>query len=138
MVEISSLIDLFYANPADLGQFIEVPSGRLPPPFGDLLDHQHHMTVTVEAHHRSPVDVRVLERKSERNFYSRKILLARQTDGRVVQFGIMRVNFEYLSPAVRQEIESEKIPLGRVLISHNVLREIELVSLWKVEPGPDL
>jgi chorismate-pyruvate lyase len=138
MVELSTLIDLFYTRPAELARLTEVSAGEMPPPYRELLDHQHHMTVTVEAHHRSPVDVRVLERKSDRNFYSRKILLARQTDGRVVQFGIMRVNFEYLSPAVRREIESEKTPLGRVLISHNVLREIELVSLWKVEPGPDL
>jgi chorismate-pyruvate lyase len=138
MVELSTLIDLFYAQPADLGRFTKVSAEQMPPPYRELLDHQHHMTVTVEAHHRSPVDVRVLERKSDSNFYSRKILLSRQTDGHVVQFGIMRVNFEYLSSAVRREIESEEIPLGRVLISHNVLREIELVSLWKVEPGSDL
>jgi chorismate-pyruvate lyase len=138
MVEISNLIDLFYPEPAELGRLTEVSSEQTPPPYRQLLDHQHHMTVTVEAHHRSPVDVRVLERKNEQNFYWRKILLARKSDGRVVQFGIMRVNFEYLGPAVRQEIKSETIPLGRVLISHNVLREIELVSLWKVEPGPDL
>src|SRR5689334_16748056 len=99
MVELSTLIDLFYAEPTDLGRLTEVSAGQMPPPYRQLLDHQHHMTVTVEAHHRSPVDVRVLERKNDRDFYSRKILLARQLDGRVVQFGIMRVNFEYLSPA---------------------------------------
>jgi chorismate-pyruvate lyase len=138
MVELSTLIDLFYPDAAALGQFTQVSAEEMPPPYGELLAHQHHMTVTVEAHHRSPVDVRVLERKTDGNYYSRKILLARQSDGRVVQFGIMRVNFAYLSPEVRREIESESIPLGRVLINHNVLREIELESLWKVEPGPDL
>src|SRR5262245_44913035 len=138
MVELPTLIDLFYARPSDLGRLTKVSSGQMPSRYCELLNHQHHMTVTVEAHHRSPVDVRVLERKSERSFYSRKILLARQSDGRVVQFGIMRVNFEYLSPAVRTEIEGEKTPLGRVLIKHNVLREIELISLRKVVPGPDL
>jgi chorismate-pyruvate lyase len=138
MVELSALVELFYPEPAVLGRFTEVSADEMPQPYRDLLAHRHHMTVTVEAHHHSPVDVQVLDRKSEGNYYSRRILLTRQSDGRVVQFGIMRVNFAYLSPEVRREIESEDIPLGRVLINHNVLREIELSSLWKVEPGPDL
>jgi chorismate-pyruvate lyase len=138
MVELSALIKLFYADASALGRFTQVSAAEMPQPYRQLLAHQHHMTVTVEAHHRSPVDVRVCERKTDGNYYSRKILLARQSDGRVVQFGIMRVNFAYLSLEVRREIESELIPLGRVLINHNVLREIELESLWKVEPGPDL
>ncbi len=138
MVQLSTLVELFYSDPGTLGRFSEVSSEVVPQPYRNLLAHRHHMTVTVEAHHGSPVDVRVLDRKSQGNFYARKILLNRQSDGRVVQFGIMRVNFLYLSPAVRQEIESETIPLGRVLINHHVLREIELNSLWKVEPGSDL
>ncbi|MCC7087255.1 MAG: hypothetical protein IT427_19810 [Pirellulales bacterium] len=138
MEQLSALIDLFYAEPADLGRFAKVSASEIPQAPRGLLDHRHHMTVTVEAHHQSPVDVRVLDRMSQGHYYARKILLARQTDGRVVQFGIMRVNLEYLSPAVRQEIEREATPLGRVLINHRVLREIELTSLWKIELGRDL
>ncbi|HEY1068197.1 MAG TPA: hypothetical protein VGE52_18885, partial [Pirellulales bacterium] len=41
-------------------------------------------------------------------------------------------------PEVRDQILAEKTPLGRVLIEHNVLREIDLVDVWKVEPGPEL
>ena len=47
------------------------------------------MTVTVEAHHGSLVDVKVLERKRDGDSYARKILLAKQTDGRIVQFGLV-------------------------------------------------
>jgi hypothetical protein len=50
----------------------------------------------------------------------------------------VRLNFEYLSPEVQRRIEIQSTPLGRILIEHNVLREIELVSLWRVSPGPDL
>ena len=39
---------------------------------------------------------------------------------------------------VRREIESRQTPLGRVLINHNVLRQVELVQLWRIMPGPDL
>ena len=43
-----------------------------------------------------------------------------------------------LSPEVRAEIESQQTPLGRILIQHDVLRKIHLMSLWQVQPGPDL
>ena len=61
--------------------------------------------------------------------YSRKILLTRQTDRKVVQFGIVRLNFAHLSEAVRQEIESQTAPVGRILIRHNVLRSVEIVQV---------
>ena len=132
------LVALFYAQPADLGRFEEVTAAEMPEPYRSLLAHQNHMTVTVEQFHHSPVDVKVLETSHTGQHYARKILLARQTDGAVVQFGIVRLNFAHVSPEVRQEIESQRIPVGRVLIRHNVLREIHLVRLWKVTPGPNL
>ena len=61
---------------------------------------EEHMTVTVEEFHHSPVDV-VLAKKTVLPHYARKILLSRQTDGRVVQFGIVRLNFSYLAPEVQ-------------------------------------
>jgi hypothetical protein len=96
------------------------------------------MTVTVERFHHSPVDVKVLATSLSGQHYARKILLARQSDGTIVQFGIVRLNFAHVSPEVRREIESQRTPVGRVLIQHNVLREIHLMRLWKVTPGPDL
>ena len=48
------------------------------------------------------------------------------------------MNFAAIDPQVRQEIESESIPLGQILINHNIMREIELLGLWRVMPGPEL
>ena len=50
----------------------------------------------------------------------------------------MRLNLSYLDPAVRREIESQQAPLGRVLIEHDVLRKVRLLSLWRLDPGPEL
>ena len=136
--ELSELVGLFYSSPGELGRFDRVDAAALSEDYRRLLDHTHHMTVTVERFHRSPVDVQVIEKRKSGDSYARKILLARQSDGRIVQFGIVRLNFEFLNPVVRREIESEAIPLGRVLINHNVMREIELTALWRVSPGPDL
>jgi hypothetical protein len=48
---------------------------HVPEPYNKLLIHEHHMTVTVEAHHGKPVYLRVLGRHRAGPWYSRKILL---------------------------------------------------------------
>jgi hypothetical protein len=56
----------------------------------------------------------------------------------VVQFGIVRFHLHYVTKAVRQEIISEKTPLGRILINHNVLRHIDLGAILEIAAGPAL
>jgi hypothetical protein len=136
--ELDTLIGLFFGSREPLGQFDEVAAEALPPVYRRLLAHEHHMTVTVEDFHGSPVDVRVLEKRVTATHYARMILLVRHSDGGVVQFGIMRVNLGCLSAAVQREIESESAPLGRILIRHDVLRTIHVDKLWRVAPGPRL
>ena len=136
--DLASLIRLFYESAPELGSFDRVTAGEMPTPFAMLLAHDEHMTVTVERFHGGPVDVRVLDRLVTPSHYARKILLARQSDGRVVQYGIMRINFAYLQPDVRRRIEAEDTPLGRVLIENNVLRRVRLASVWRVTAGPEL
>jgi chorismate-pyruvate lyase len=138
LTELHELVKLFYNRVDDLARFQHVSGDELPPPYGRLLNHSQHMTVTVESHHGCPVDVRVLEYKTQGDQYLRKILLSRQRDDRVVQFGIVRLHTRYLSDTVRQEIEARSMPLGRVLIKHDVLRRVELGSLWRVDPGVEL
>jgi len=138
MPHLPDLVGLFYEQPEELGTFTQLSVADLPHPYRVLLGHNKHMTVTVEQFHGCKVDVQVLATRRDNGFYSRKILLRRQSDGQVVQFGIPRLNMAYLDDEVRREIESQTKPLGRVLIEHNVLREVQLVALWKVEPGPDL
>ncbi len=136
--ELATLVGLFYDDSRQLGEFSEVQAAEMPTVYQRLLAHNHHMTVTVEQRHGSLVDVRVLATKVKPPYYARKIVLTRQSDGRVVQFGIMRVDFSFFAEEVRREIESQTTPLGRILIRHNVLREIELYKLWRVAPGDDL
>lgn len=136
--DLDTLTGLFYRSRERLGEFTEVTPEQMPDIPRKLLAHNAHMTVTVEEFHHSPVNVRVLEKLVTPQHYARKILLERQSDGRVVQFGIMRVNFDYLSPEVRREIQAEVTPLGRILIEHNVLRRVQLCSLWRIEMGEEL
>jgi hypothetical protein len=120
----------------DVPEYEVVPAERVPQPYRGLLVHNHHMTVTVEAHHGDLVDVRVLAVRRQADSYARKILLSLQGSGRVVQFGIVRVRLGYCSPAVRAEIVAAQTPLGRILIKHDVLRRIEPTAYLKVVTGP--
>jgi chorismate-pyruvate lyase len=136
--DLTTLVELFYPSLADLGEFEKTTAAQLAEPYRRLLAHDEHMTVTVEAFHNCPVDVRVLATRLAPPHYARKILLTRQSDGVVVQFGIVRLNFDCLAPDVQREIEEQGKPLGRILIEHNVLRQVELVELWKLTPGKEL
>jgi chorismate-pyruvate lyase len=109
---------------------------EVPPPYHQLLVHEHHMTVTVENHHGEKVDVKILDQRRGANAYARKILLVTQNTHRVVQSGLVRIHLQYCSEAVRDEILAGQKPLGRILIQHNVLRRIEPTSFLRVVPGP--
>jgi len=61
-----------------------------------------------------------------------------RADRKTVLFGIPRLNLRLVDDEVRREILSENKPLGRVLIDHNVLREVQLASLYRVVPGDQL
>lgn len=138
MPALDHLAGLFYADMAELGSFEEVLVEAVPEPYRTLLAHHEHMTVAVEGHHGSPVDVEVLTANRSGDYYSRKIILHRQSDRQVVLFGIPRLNLRLVDDDVRREILGETAPLGRVLIAHNVLREVQLASLYRVTPGSDL
>jgi chorismate-pyruvate lyase len=116
-------------------QFEFVSGDDVPPPYHGLLVHEHHMTVTVEAHHGDRVNVQVLARRQDKDSYARKILLTLQGSDRVVQFGIVRIQLRYCSQAVRDEILAAQTPLGRILIAHNVLRRIEPTAFLRIIPG---
>jgi chorismate-pyruvate lyase len=121
-----------FPNFPDRPETVEIPPGELPAPYARLLVHNHHMTVTVEEFYRSPVDVRVVESRRDGNEYARKSLLTARASGKVVQFGLVRIDLGVCTQAVRDEIIEGKTPLGRVLIRHNMLRRIEPLAFLRV------
>jgi hypothetical protein len=132
------LDELFAPFPAvgDVPDCEPVHAEEVPPPFDELLVHEHHMTVTVEGYHGDLVDVRILASSLKGPIYTRKIVLPLRHSGKIVLFGIVVVNLDYTSPPVRAAIVAGKTPFGRVLIEHNVMRRIEPTGYLKVHPGP--
>jgi len=134
----SRLATLFFSDLAELGRFEPSSLDDFPPACRTLLAHNEHMTVALESFHKSPASVEVVAEWRDENSYARCSLLSRQSDGTVVQFGTMRIWLADLPADAQDEITSKKSPLGRVLIEHNLLREVELITLWQIEPGPVL
>lgn len=135
---LEQLIHLFYPRCASLGLFQHVSSSEVRTPYTELLSHNRHMTVTVEAFHGDAVDVEVLRSLHRDGTYCREILLKTQRRKLTVQYGIVRLHLHLIAEGPRQEILAEQKPLGRVLIEHEVLREVELLDLWRVGCGPVL
>ncbi len=135
-----TLEDLYglFPESQDRPEGVEVPAATVPEPYHRLLVHHKHMTLTVEEFYHSPVDVQVLECRRNGNDYSRKILLKARTTGQVVQFGLVRINLGVCPEAVRNEIVAGQIPLGRILIEHNMLRRIKPLAFLHITLRPEM
>jgi hypothetical protein len=136
--ELKKLTSLFPGGDELFVKAVHVPSALTPEPYKRLLVHDYHMTVAMEEYHGSQVCVHVFDRKLDGDIYSRKILLSRKDNGKVVQFGLVRFDLSVVVPEVRNEILEEKTPLGRILINYNVLRHIDLGAILQMTAGPDL
>jgi chorismate-pyruvate lyase len=119
---------------------VVVQPDQIPFPEDQLLVHHEHMTEVLERHFGSPVGVTVLEEAWDGGLYTRKIALApRGQPGKVVEWGIVRLDLRYLSEPVKAEILDKRLPLGAVLIKHDVLRRVK--PRWFIrfpDDGPTL
>lgn len=105
-----------------------VQPADIPYPQDQLLVHHAHMTEVLERHHGAPVGVVVLEESLDGDRYTRKIVLTPANSADPVEWGIVRMDFRYMAPEVRDEILAKRLPLGAVLIKHDVLRRVK--PLW--------
>ena len=106
-------------------QCVVVQPDEIPFPQDQLLVHHAHMTEVLQKHHGRPVEVHVQDWRLDGDLYTRKIALTPAGSDTVVEWGIVRMDFRYMSQAVRDEILARQTPLGAILIEHNVLRRIK-------------
>ena len=83
------------------------------------------MTTELQRHHGKPVEVHVLDERLDGDLYTRKIFLTPAGSDKVIEWGIVRLDFRYMSSEVREEILRKQLPLGAILIKHDVLRRIK-------------
>lgn len=138
--ELQELVTLF---PEPVGHELyltaeHVAKEATPEPYHRMLVHEHHMTISMESYHDCTVDVEVMASRFEDGLYLRKIRLHKSGTRDAIQFGYVRFNLDFVTDKVRAEILSEKIPLGRVLIQHNVFRHVDLGAILRFTAGPGM
>jgi hypothetical protein len=116
-------------------QCFVVQPDEIPFPQDQLLVHHDHMTVVLERHHGAAVDVHVLEEHLDGDIYTRKISLTPTGTNNVVEWGVVRLDLRYIAPEVRDEILKKQLPLGAILIKHDVLRRIKPRWFLRFPPG---
>ena len=107
---------------------VVVQPDQIPFPADQLLVHHDHMTEVLQRHHGAPVEVHVLAEHCTPGceLYTRKISLTPEgSPAKPVEWGIVRMDMRLIAPAVRDEILAKQLPLGAVLIKHDVLRRIK-------------
>lgn len=122
-----------FTDLSELPETVTIAQEDLPGLYHQLLAHSNHMTVTLDKHYRQSVEVEVLASRQVESIYSRKILLKLPVSKRVVQFGVVKIKMDELPKAAQFEVLRAKKPLGRVLIEHNVMTQVQPVSFFRLE-----
>jgi len=121
---LADLCDGFFDDLAFVGGCPRVGADELPPLARKLLVHREHMTVVLEDHFGAPLELRVLAERRDARHYARRVLLTAGAERRVVEVGVMQMNLDSVSQAVRSEVLEKRRPLGEILVRHGVLRRI--------------
>jgi hypothetical protein len=122
---LDSLCEWFYEDRLSAEGCEPVSPSDMPQASRDLLIHHEHMTLQLQAYHRRPIELRVLHHRTDGNLYVRNVELVLAGTDHVVEFGIVRLDLDFVAKDVREAILARKRPLGDILIEHDVLRRIE-------------
>ena len=104
---------------------VVVQPNEIPHPTDALLVHHEHMTEVLQRRYGRAVNVHVHDEHLDGNTYTRKVSLTPVGGGSVVEWGVVRIDFRYMSDAVRDAILARQTPLGAILINHDVHRRIK-------------
>lgn len=100
-------------------------AAELPGDYRAMLDHHDHMTRRLGEYWGAPMTLEVLQVRRRGEDYRRMILLRPRGSDRVVEFGIARVWLAHVPPAAREEIVTQRAPLGEIFERHALLRQVE-------------
>ncbi len=124
---------LAFFGESRLPRCCEVEPADIPQPYRRLLVHDGHMTVTLEKHYGSAVKVEPYLVHRQGDLYGRLLDLRAEASDVVVMTGILLINLNICGAEVRDLILSERVPLGRILIEHKILRRVTTDTFLRVE-----
>lgn len=127
-------LDDFYAQQGlTLPPIAAVEGDEVPEPYKGLLVHGNDMTPTLESFHGGRIHVSVLRRQQRGDFYYREVVLSRDTDDAPVEFGAIKISLTLFPTLARQDILSERLPLGRILAERKIRHSSRPKAYLKIE-----
>jgi len=109
-------LDEFYSQAGMRLPRIEVISGpSVPEPYQQLLVHEGDMTPTLEKFHGETIYLEVIRREKTENCYCRQVLLLTEKSKKPVEFGAIKIFLDQFPVSARNDILSERLPLGTIL-----------------------
>jgi hypothetical protein len=109
-------LDEFYAHAGQtLPPLNQVDGAAVPEPCKSLLVHQNDMTPTLEKFYGRDLHLQVLGRRRKGDVYFREVVLRLDGSNRAVEFGAIKINLALFTPATREKILHEHLPLGHIL-----------------------
>lgn len=100
--------------------FESVKPEDMPEPYRHLLVHDADMTGRLTDFHGEALALRVLEKDSLRGVLVRRVVLYGHKSGKEVEFGEILIYLNRFESGVRALIEAGKLPLGGILVDHQV------------------
>ena len=94
-------------------------SESIPPPYDELLVHDRDLTPTLEAWYGGPLEVKVLALAPQGGWYQRLVVLT-TGQGHPVSLGAIRLALSRMSPSVQEDVLAGRVPVGRILLRHQV------------------
>lgn len=92
-----------------------------------MMAQRHNCSIALEV-----FQTKFVTTKAGTEAYCREIAL-KNSFGREVVYALARVHLDLFSPEARADIRAESLPLGRILVKHNVERRLEVDGVYLLE-----
>ena len=134
------LLEQFYGRSGhSFPRIQEVQEIQVPEPYKGLLVHSADMTPTLEKYYGRPLGITVLNYELEYDFYLREVVLniaGEAANGkalRVVEYGVIRIFLNRLSPSARRRVLEQQRPFGSILRDEAIVHSSWPQSFFRVE-----
>lgn len=112
----AALLERFYLRMGlPLPRLCMLRGEAVPSPYRELLVHSNDMTPTLEAFWQQPLELRVLGRLHDGDFYLREVALRLAQGGHAVEYGAIQIYLDHFPRNARRLVLEEKRPLGKIL-----------------------
>ena len=96
-------------------QLRPLSAAAIPQPYRSLLVHNSDMTSTLKHYHQDKLSLRVLHLEVSQSELRREVLLCRCTDGKPVEYGVIRIMLPAFASLASKAILKGVVPLGQIL-----------------------